>query len=1054
MTTARIIHGAERSARADIIDRLVLENWGHALLLTPTRRLASLRMEKIVRQGNLPGAWGRFVITPDDFAAMLLRGEGMAPVLLRDNERRLLLNNAIEMLRGIGKLDFLGAAAETGGFRSHVMRVITQLKQAAIEPDDFRKMAAKRRMKSLLDDVVAEVYSAYQEALVNAGAYDKPGLFWKADWLCRDKRPKALDGVKMLALDGFDDFTPSEFRLLVSASAHVESMIFGVNYDPSGNRTDLYKSTARTLEQIRKDFEVSFAHAEEPPPKTLIEYASSNIFWRDENETPPDLERNLEILPCVDMTQEIETIGRRVKKLLLDDAVPASEIAIVYRNLRDVTGSLRSAFAEFGVPLYISAPQSVWDSAVFSFLMDLFDALDSWSRESVVNTLSSHWFNPSFVREDDSWNWRRDGFHLLSRAAQVISGLDEWRERLGRLAQYGDEEVLGYLKRLLGSVDAAITALSRGVDFLENLGKRIPKKGRISDYATALNDVIDSLGLVKAIEARPLEETRGTERSALEALRETLGTMILWEGENASTLTWGEFLALFRQTARETTFITSSKSEGVSCFDAESARLLRFDYVFFANVNEGEVPKRPISSAIYSEEDLNSLAEQGVVLEGRRAHAEREALMFHHVLNMPRKQIWISWRMLSNDGGEQYPSPYLTDLLNMFRGYDIQKPFPKAHDFAPNAEYVSSWRDARNMAGKAGILPEGIFQEQFEFVRRGVDIECKRRDQSPFGIYDGVLENQNSLDWLKENFNDKHVYSVNQLETYVECPFRFFVERILEVKETPTPVAEFDAMVRGSILHGVLQAFHEQYRGKAIADIDENEALESMRAHAEQVFPKKAWRSATAPRGVEAIEKMRIMAALERYLLIERERGEDESQWKPSHFEIGFGKTPGANSDPLTKHDPFALKTRDGDVLFAGRIDRLDIRDNESRVIDYKSGSPPTPKKLSSGESLQLAIYAMAVDVFLLPDKPCGEAYFMRIGQEKRQEALHGKSKKEDEWPDRRELVRNIVAKCVRGIKGGSFPPTRSDEGTCKYCPGKGVCRYEQSRITRKENAS
>jgi len=1049
MAEVNVICGTERSARSAKIDQAVRERWGRALLLVPTRQYASRRAERIILDGDLDGAWGRPVITLDDFAEDLLRAAGKAPIRLSDTARRMLLDRSLEMLRRNGKLNALGDAADTRGFRSHVLRIITQLKQAAIEPRVFRERIRTRRLHSALDDVVAEVYSAYQDALLEAGVYDLPGLFWEAEYICRQGRPNAVEKVDLLALDGFDDFTPSEFRLLKSLSNHVETLLFGLNYDPGPNRIDLYKTAARTYEQLRGEFDALVRFEEEDEPRTFLAFASSNVFWRDEPRPPSRLEADLEIVPCADFVQEVETIGRRVKQLILDDGVSADEIAVVYRDLREAAGTVRSVFAEFGISVRIVQPPSIWESSVFAFLMDLFDALDTWAREPVLNVLTSIWFNPARIREDHSWSRHKDAFSLLSRMAQIISGLEEWRWGIDRLLSHRDEETAQRLRRCLPEADQAAHALLEGIEFVEQVGSRLPTKATHRTYAAVLDEIIDSLGIPEAVDAHPIEFIRGFEQAAVQSLRELLGEWCFWD-DDSSVLSRTEFLASLQEAARETTFQPPGSRGGVACLDVESARLLRFDYVFFGGVNEGDVPRPATASAIYSEEDLASLADVEIPIEGRKAHAEREALMFHHVLNVPRKRLCVTWRMLSRQGKEQYPSPYVTDLIGLFPNHKIQQPLPRPEQFVPRIEHAASWRDLRNAVFRDSVPPREMCPEQFGRARMGAEIERARHDRTPFGVYDGVLVSPEVVDGIACEFDENHVFSVQQIETYNACPFSFFVERILGVEEAAIPVAEFDASVRGAILHGILQAFHQQYRGCAVADIPETEAIEAIRAHAERVFSGKAWKSATAPRGVEAIELHRILAVLDRYLGIEHAR--NESQWKPMHFEVGFGRTPGATQDPLTRPEPYPLSTSSGTVFFAGRIDRIDLCDEGARIIDYKSGVVPAAKEISEGASLQLAVYALALEQFLMPGADCREAYFVKVGSEDRRQAL-GRTQKKDEWPERQARVRDIVAQCVAAIRAGKFPP-RPSEIACRYCTARRVCRYEPSRIERKEPRS
>jgi ATP-dependent helicase/DNAse subunit B len=1039
MAQVRLLCGAQRSARSSHIDALMREHWGHALLLVPTRRYAACRAEPIILDGNLDGAWGRPVLTFDDFAATLLRAEGLNPVRLQDTERRLLLERAVERVRQSPALRALGAAAKTSGFLSHMLRVITQLKQAAIEPDDFRRRAETRSHPTPLDAVVSEVYAAYQAALREARVYDLPGLFWEADALCRTRRPAAIEGVAALLLDDFDDFTPSEFRLLTSLAGHVDLLVFGLDYDPDPGLQDLYAMTKRTAEKIQNHFAAVTVVFEEPPPQSFTEFAARNIFWRDRPRLLSGLRPDLEVVSCPDFVQEVETIGRRVKALLLDEGVPVESVAVVYRNLRDAAGTVRSVLGEFGIPVRVAQDPALWESAIGAFLMSVFDAMDSWGHEAVVDVLTSPWFvtEHRFV----------DTAPFLARMAQVVSGREEWRRRvenlIARLDTGAGEDVERLFERMPHARQAAAALLAR-VDALEELERLVPAKATPEAFAAAVDHLIDAVGVERTLEAQPAA-IRDFERAALDALRDLLGTWRVWHGPEALAQTRAEFVASFRHALQETAFTPPQPRYGVACLDAASVRHLRFDYVFFGGANEGEVPQAPPSSAIYSDEDIEGLARAGIVIEGRRAHIEREALLFHHVIEAPRTHLCITWHARSRRGQEQFPSPYVVELTELFPNAIIRKAAP-GQGVTPPLDQAASWRDLRNIAFSTVPGLRTAFPEPFHRARIGAEIESQRHDRTPFGRYDGVLGDGRLIESIAATFGGRHCFSVQQIETYTACPFRFFVERVLGLEAVEIPVAEFDPRVRGTILHAILEAFHEHYRGQAVPEIPEEEAREFMRELVVREFHGKAWRSATAPPGVGAVERARLLAILERYLRIERDR--DESSWKPSHFEIAFGDARHTSRDPVSTANPFPLTTPIGPVPFSGRIDRMDRAGETVRILDYKSSQTPDDKDIREGRSIQLTIYALAVEEFLMSGVRCLDAYFLPVGRKKRIEGLK-RNKKTDAWSERQTVARETVGRCVAAVRAGVFPPTPTDD-VCGYCPAGRACRFEPGRIERK----
>jgi RecB family exonuclease len=323
-------------------------------------------------------------------------------------------------------------------------------------------------------------------------------------------------------------------------------------------------------------------------------------------------------------------------------------------------------------------------------------------------------------------------------------------------------------------------------------------------------------------------------------------------------------------------------------------------------------------------------------------------------------------------------------------------------------------------------------------------VEQSRHDASPFNVYDAALQDSELIAAIAARFGEDHRFSVSAIESYLDCPFQFFETHVLHIDPSEPPMPELDAAMRGSLMHDVLCRFHTQYRGVPIADIAEAEALSSMHETVAAVFQERGWQAAAAPAGVLRVEQARMNVLLGRYLKLERNA--QQAQWAPQYFEVDFG-VDRAGDAPSTS-DPFVIETDVGPVLFRGRIDRIDVQDQQARIIDYKTGNMPAARDINAGVKVQLTIYAQALEKLLLPDHVCSEACFLKVGEEKRQDALScGRPKVE---PQVREAnARAQIAQAVAHIRGGWFPPLRRGK-TCYGCGHARPCRYDKGRMLLK----
>jgi ATP-dependent helicase/DNAse subunit B len=1043
-----VLCGTQRSERAAQLDALVCEHWGASLLIVPRRALADPRSDRLIQKAELPGAWGRRVLTFQDFAAHLLRGERRVVSLIGELERGLILEQAIDHVRNTGELDVLGRAGDTPGFRTHVLRCITQLKQSAIDPPTFRKSLLRKQREHWIDPVVAAVYEAYQDALIDAEAFDEVGLYWQASLLCEHGTPVGLDGIRVIALDGFDDFTPSEFRLVRAVAGHVNTLAFGFNMDPDmPSRQDLYTIPRGTLRRIHKAFPgVQPEVFEESPPSSHTAFAASQVFWRDPPVLPETLRANITLLPCKDGTHELEAIGRRVKQLLRDGTAP-SDICVVYRYLTGVADSLRAVFAEFGIPITCPQRPALSECAVPRFVTGVLQAFQEWGVDEVLEVLTSPCFAPNGDQADSA------AYPLLARLARITGGQRDWRNGLAHLTERltqsdsPDMELLNSRVSDAGSVTATMKAWLEQVFLLE---QNWPHKATLSAYAECLDRMLDQLGVESAVAGWVEQESAAQELDALQVLRALLNRMHGWTAGGAA-LSRQEFLATLRAACRDASVGTENEPDGVRCFDAETARYFEFPYVFFAGLNEGEVPAPPHRSAIYSDEDIDDFARIDVVLDDKRKHSDRERLLFAHVLGVAQQELTMSWRSMTGDGKPLLPSPFMADVRELFVDLGLE---PMEVDAAPIFTAVASPRELRNaVALRCG--DSDALTSNFPEVAHGLTIEMARYDHKPFGVYDGALNDMAVLDALQDDFGDEHAFSVNQLETYARCPFRFFVERVLNVRDVEAPTGAVDRRDRGSMLHNALQAFHAHYRGRSVATIPGTEARDTMRTALDGAVVRQARRMHGVPKAVLEGEAERLWVLLQRYLDIEREL--DEQEWGPAHFEVSFGSVPGEAGDSLSVPEPYVLETDAGPIRFSGRIDRVDCSARGARIVDYKTGALPNVGDIKEGRSLQLSLYALALEQHLLTGSSCDEALFLRVGSTERREVMQRgvvqKGETEETWMRREEVARTAISRYVTGIRMGQFPPD-SPGGHCVGCSHRRVCRYEEGRIQRKREAT
>ncbi len=1024
-THVQVHVGPRRSGRAAAIDAAFAAAHPHALLLTPTRQYARTRAAEMVSAGHVPGLLGRPIESLTAFAQRLVEAEVGPAQRLDDWERLLLLRRCLHDWADQHPESPYAGAARRDGVAEHVARFITQLKQAAIEPEEFTVKLHASRDAAPADDMVEAVYEDYQWRLRESSQFDVPGLFWRAYDLAQAARPHVLDGVVHVLLDGFDDFTPSELRLVVALAAHTPITI-GLNLDPDPDRQDLFLVPHRTYAAIREAMRaqghsigVSHTHGS-IPPESCAQFAAAHLAWRDLPQGPDALRDDLAVAPVSDAAHEAESVGRAVKSLLLE-GVPPDAVAVVAPNAEAARQQLTPVFQEFGVPLQRPGQRPLGDSRLGRSLLRLFTAWQGYSREAVLEVLCDPWCN---APESAGY------FPLLARGLGVVAGEADWRRAAECPAAALD--AFHDLAPDAETLADAHAALARAFARLSAAHVLVNGVRDAAALVTAINEACERVGLTRAAagEEDAAEAWHAWQR-ALDALARYAPA--LDDGECA--------LRLLREAVSRTQYAAEARS-GVHLHDLATARNLTYRHVFALGLNEGVLPAPPATDSLYNEVDRAALRDQGIALETAEERIAQEQLRFHHLLGLATERLTLHYRLLSGSGREALPSPFVADVVQLLGdGYRIAAPAPLADAFVPWPGSAASLRDVRNALFLRAPSQAEAWSE-FAATRAGVLAETCRYDSAPYGPYDGVLEAPPVAALVSERHGDAHLWSAHQLEMYLDCPFQFFAQRLCRISDIPAPAYGFDALLRGDLIHRALQllATQDGLRTPGTAQpSDVRAALDSAYASRRKALLRYA------PR-VAAIERDRLERQLLRYCAREPEL---EFAGTPVALEARFGRPgDGAAADDAC----VVVETPAGAVRLTGRIDRVDRTAQGLCVIDYKSGEVPQPKELTAGFALQVMVYAWACEV-LWPDTPCAAGYYVPVTRPAKvpRDAL-GKRLRTPEWNERNEAARKCIADAVQGVRAGWFPPQRRGK-TCYGCGTAHACRHETGRIRRKGSA-
>lgn len=244
--------------------------------------------------------------------------------------------------------------------------------------------------------------------------------------------------------------------------------------------------------------------------------------------------------------------------------------------------------------------------------------------------------------------------------------------------------------------------------------------------------------------------------------------------------------------------------------------------------------------------------------------------------------------------------------------------------------------------------------------------------------------------------------SISAYNSLVACPYQFYARYVLKLNELDEVRESLEKRDYGDRVHQILHRFHEQYR--QLTDYSIAALITALEEISQLVFADLLQDDFLAQAWLA-----RWLKAVPAY--VENQMAGVAQGW---HYQQG--------------ETPFKLQL-EGVELY-GRIDRLDVNDDQHRVLDYKLQSLATlrNKLREPGEDVQLACYAAAYQAQV--------AAFVGIDGEVVKEVAPAQA---IETLSHLNLQR--LTQLMKQLKAGEFPVANGIEAVCQHCEMHAICR-------------
>ncbi len=974
------------------------------------------------------------LVTPAELALALgerrLQDRGLKP--LSPLADRVLAREVAEASAG-----YFRPVGPTPGFAVALHRLFRELRQAGASPDDLRRAAASAKQREL-----ASLYESYER---------RRNGFYAADDALLEADPALFEGARLLVY-GLWDPGAALRQLLEALAERVELVVHLPSVSPAADTAHaVFRSWLMNDRKAREERLES--HNE--PRAGALPHLRHHLFAPS---GPAPHEPSVQLLSAPDPSREVRAAARACLEWARE-GIPFHDMALVYRQDDPYRGLAEAVFREAGIPVYLHGGTPLIERPLGRRAVALLELVDSsLERAAVMRFLTD-------ARLPDA-TWERHGgvpaasWDALSRRAGIVEGREQWLDRLKRhreieAARASDNDEPERLAARLDLIDRLSAVVSELDHRLEQRPDRAPWSAHLAFVTELFDTYLD--------DAEPL-------LAALEPLK-TLDSV-------ATDVTFDRFRDVLMEMLRSlrSTDVLNARPgafarRGVNVLDVNSARGLGFRAVAVLGLAERAFPPPPRQDALLLDEERRALAARGgPELPLRALGPDPEPLQFALAVHSAGERLLLSYaRTQDGDPRPQLPSPFLRQAATALRGETVSAEGLDALDedtltrlpagrlgAATPGEALTAEEYDRTLLEVDRLLGTVALAARAPTVARALAAHRARYEDDHLTPYDGVL-GEAAHAGLADRAGLAGPLSPSSLETYATCPYRFFLDRVLRLRpvEDPEQLERIDPMEKGTLVHRVLELFLTRCGDEDPPRPERREQhLELLSSIAREEFDDLERRGLTGHRLLWQLDRRQITDDLR--LWYEHElRDEGLRGFDRGAFEVRFGPAfvPGEDASPLSTDEPLAVDAGGRDLLFKGRIDRVNWNEGEPafRVTDYKTGKRRDEhgeNRLSGGRALQLPLYLLATARILGMPPEAGEAHYhyatRRGGFERARFSGEALEEREADFGA-------LLGRMADGILGGRFQAAPDLRKKCRWCDYHGLCPAQRERIAERK---
>ncbi len=844
-------------------------------------------------------------------------------------------------------LKVFGRSYKKEGFLKNFNLLLKELKENRVQLEFLEKLEDKEFENYGFDRKLEDIkiiYKNLEEKLKNTflDNEDKKDLFIK-----KIKNSKYINN-SIIYIDEFNKFSSLQIQMIRELLLTSKEIYLTLPLEKKDSLKEIEREEFRicvnTLNDLNKKLEglnpkiVTIWLKRRKILKDDINHLERNFFdyFPQKYKSLPE---NIEIFYGQNPYEEIEILADKIIKDLRKYNYRYKDIGILLGDESVYIPVIEKVFKEYDIPFFTDYKKDLMYNSFIVFLMSYLDCIAyNYKREDIFRLLKVGY-----------WDFDYDDIETIENYS-LRWGID--RNRWFEEFKYKDEE--------------------DNLEFLNNLREKIIEilpskklytgKNTIEKLVNTICSDIDNLNIKEKIEKdteilrdKNLFEEAYVNNQIWNSVMDLFDQIITISGDSKINII--ELKNILDSGLEEYKVgVIPPKIDSVTIGNLDRTKFGSKEAIYLVGVNDGYMPKNFDDNGILIDEEKDLLKKKGLELKDSEYEIDSGKHNFYNILSRGKEKISFSYSLGDYDGSSLIRSSYIDKIIEIFPKIIIRSSLISTHKENLHVRINPVLNQAVNVITKENTIEDldDIYKETLKWLL------LNKKNFNDF-IKKGLLytNNKKNIDeiYIKELYENPLTLSPYGLESFSNCPFKFFVEYGLKPVERKEYVV--DNRDIGKIYHSSVEKFTKHIADNKEEFIDLEDGLKIMKNSIEDAINEE--KDKNSP--IDYTYRNKYLKKKITRVGMETAKGLIEhlnrSDFKPSYYEISFEDNSKFKSieKELSKGEKLRIK---------GRIDRVDIYESDNgnfvNIIDYKSKDKSIDlTSLVNGMELQLFIYLDAL---------------------------------------------------------------------------------------------